>query len=136
MIEPIKELDQRGLRKFGLQFAVLIVFFFGWLLPWMLDLAYALWPWIVAALLGFWALAAPTSLRLLYVGWMRLGLLLNRVTSPILMGLVYFVVFTPVAVCLKILRRDLLHRSLDADAATYRVDAAEDDVESELKNPY
>ena len=75
-------------------------------------------------------------MRLLYMGWMRLGLLLNRVTSPILMGLVYFVVFTPVAVCLKILRRDLLHRSLDDNATTYRVDAAEDDIESELKNPY
>jgi hypothetical protein len=136
MMEPIKELDKRGLRSFGLQFAALIAFFFGGLIPWLLNFKYPLWPWIVAALLGGWALAAPGSLRLLYIGWMRLGLLLNRVTSPILMGLVYFTVFTPVAVCLKILRRDLLHRSLDEDATTYRVDAAEDDIESELKNPY
>ena len=136
MIEPIKELDKRGLRRFGLQLAVLIAFFFGWLIPWLLNFERPLWPWAVAMLLGVWALTAPASMRLLYIGWMRLGLLLNRITSPILMGIVYFAVFTPVALCLKLLRRDLLHRTLDSDATTYRVDAAEDDIQSELKNPY
>ena len=38
-----------------------------------------------AGVLGGWALVAPQSLRPVYRAWMRLGLLLNKVTSPIVM---------------------------------------------------
>lgn len=136
MAARIKELDKSGLRKFGLQFAAIIAALFGLLLPWLLTVPRPLWPWAMAALLTVWALAAPGRLRIVYIGWMRLGLLLNRVTSPILMGIVYFAVFTPVSACLKLLRRDLLGRSLDKNATTYRIAAGEDDIESDLKNPY
>jgi hypothetical protein len=136
MAGRIRELDKRGLRSFGLQFAAIIGVLFGLLLPLLLDLRYPLWPWLIAVPVAAWALVAPASLRLFYIGWMRLGLVLNRVTSPVLMGLVYFGVFTPVSACLKILRRDLLERSVDKQTTTYRIEAGKDGIESELKNPY
>lgn len=136
MAASIPQLDAQGLRKFGLQFAAIVCVLFGLLLPWLLEVGYPRWPWALAIVFTGWALAAPASLRLVYIGWMRLGLLLNRITSPILLGLIYFAVFTPVAACLKLLRRDLLGRSVDAKADTYRVSAADDDIRSDLKNPY
>ena len=136
MAGSIPQLDAQGLRKFGLQFAAIICVLFGLLLPWLLEVGYPRWPWAVAGVLTVWALAAPASLRMVYIGWMRLGLLLNRITSPILLGVIYYVVFTPVAVCLKLLRRDLLSRTIDESADTYRVQATDDDIQSELKNPY
>ncbi len=136
MATDIPQLDPKGLRKFGLQFAAIISVLFGLLLPWLLAVNFPVWPWVIALVVALWALAAPASLRVGYTAWMRLGLLLNRVTSPILLGFIYFAVFTPVAVCLKLMRRDLLSRSVDASATSYRVEAGKDDIHSDLKNPY
>lgn len=132
----IPQLDARGLRNFGLQFAAIVAGLFGLLLPWVLEFDYPRWPWAIALIMTLWALVAPASMHMLYTAWMRLGLLLNRITSPLLLGLIYFALFTPVAAVLKLLRRDLLARSVDPDAASYRVAAGEDDIQSNLKNPY
>src|SRR5262249_34271547 len=40
-------------------------------------------------------LVAPATLGPIYRGWMRLGLVLSKVTTPIFMAVVYFVVLTP-----------------------------------------
>jgi hypothetical protein len=39
-------------------------------------------------------LAAPGKLGPIYRGWMKLALLISKVTTPIFMGVVYFLVFT------------------------------------------
>ena len=41
------------------------------------------------------SLAAPLSLEKVEAGWMRLAHLISRVTTPIFMAIVYFVVLTP-----------------------------------------
>jgi hypothetical protein len=42
------------------------------------------------------ALLVPTALRATDAAWMRLALVISRVTTPLLMGVIYFVVLTPV----------------------------------------
>ena len=42
------------------------------------------------------ALVAPTALRTVEDGWMKLAHVISRVTTPIFMGVVYYVVITPV----------------------------------------
>jgi len=116
--------DRAGLRSFGLQFAALVASIFGLLLPWLLDFRFPVWPWILGAAVSAWALVAPETMRLFFRSWMRLGLLLNRVTSPIVLGALYFLVFTPVAVGLKLFGKDLLARSLEPESDTYRVVAS------------
>lgn len=60
---------------------------------------------IVAAVMGIFgggltlaALAIPTALGPVDRSWMKLALLISKVTTPIFMGVIYFVVLTPVAV--------------------------------------
>jgi len=53
-------------------------------------------------------IAIPTYLGPVYRGWMRFGLLLSKVTTPIFMGLVYFVVVTPMALFMRLLGRNTL----------------------------
>lgn len=113
--------DRAGLRSFGLQFAALVASIFGLLLPWLLDFKFPVWPWMLSVAVGTWALVAPQTMRLFFRGWMRLGLLLNRVTSPIVLGALYFLVFTPVALGLKLLGKDLLSRSIEPESDTYRI---------------
>jgi hypothetical protein len=53
---------------------------------------------------------------------MYLGLALNRVVSPLVMGVVFFAVFTPVALVLRAKGRDALRRGFERNLATYWID--------------
>jgi DMSO/TMAO reductase YedYZ heme-binding membrane subunit len=64
---------------------------------------------ILAAALVVAALIAPARLERVERAWMTVALAISRVTTPIFMGIVYFVVLTPVGV----LRRALGKSALD-----------------------
>jgi hypothetical protein len=51
--------------------------------------------------------------------WMKLGEALHHIVSPLMMGLIYFAVFTPTAIVMRMVGRDALERSFDAAAPTY-----------------
>jgi len=82
--------------------------------------------WIVAVgLAGAFLLAALASPRLLHplnIAWMRFGMLLNRVVSPVVMGVIFFGVLAPMAVILRMRRRDVLQRSFDPARSSYWID--------------
>ena len=115
------DLDSSGLRQFGLLVGSAFAVIFGLFLPWLFDYGFPVWPWVLAGVLFVWGLAAPDSLQPVYRLWMRFGLALNRVTSPLILGILFYGIFTPVSVVMKIIGRDAMHRSFDADADSYRV---------------
>lgn len=117
----IPELDRRGLRQFALSTGGILAVLFGLFFPWLLDVGFPVWPWIVAGVLAGWGLAAPSSLRPVYIGWMRFGLLLNRIVTPVVLGILFFFLITPISALMRLLRRDALARSLDENAKSYRV---------------
>jgi hypothetical protein len=53
--------------------------------------------------------------------WMRLGELLGRVVSPIVLGAIFFGVFTPVGWVMRLAGRDAMCRRFDPAAASYWV---------------
>ena len=57
----------------------------------------------VAAAFALAGLLLPARLGPVYRGWMGLAALLSKVTTPIFMGVVYFVVLTPVGYALRLL---------------------------------
>jgi hypothetical protein len=121
MNHAIPELDRKGLREFGLTTGGILAVLFGLLFPWLLSRPYPLWPWIIAGVLVGWALAAPATLRAFYRLWMRLALLLNRITTPVVMAAVYFLVITPLAFIMRIAGRDPMARRFDTSAKSYRI---------------
>ena len=50
---------------------------------------------LIAALMLGGGLIAPSRLEPIEIGWMKLAHGLSRITTPIFMGIVYFVVLTP-----------------------------------------
>ena len=64
---------------------------------------------VLGVMLGLGGLLVPGSLGPVYRAWMRLALAISKVTTPIFLGIVYFVVLTPIG----LLRRALGHRALD-----------------------
>ena len=80
--------------------------------------------WLVAiggavAVIG---LVWPSLLAPLNRLWTRFGLLLSRVTNPIVMALMFFVVLMPSGLLMRLFGKDPLRRGFDAHATTYWID--------------
>jgi hypothetical protein len=135
MMHDIPELDAKGLRSFALTTGGIVVALFGLLLPWLLELGFPIWPWVLGAVLGVWGLAAPASLRPVYRGWMRFGLLASRITTPIILGIVFYVVIMPMGLVMRLFGHDPMRRKLDTDEASYRVPSKPAPRES-VERPY
>ncbi len=116
----IKELDAKGLREFGLVTGGIVAVLFGLFFPWLIERPIPTWPWVIAGVLGIWGIAAPTSLRPVYRGWMKFGLLLSKITTPIIMGLVFYLMITPMGLVRRLTGNDSLARRFDT-GPTYRV---------------
>lgn len=123
MQNEIPELDRKGLREFGLVTGGLLAALFGLFFPWLLERRYPYWPWVLGGLLVLWAVLAPASLRGFYRLWMRLALLLSRITTPLIMGLVFFLVITPMALIMRTMGHDAMRQRFDLNAKSYRIPA-------------
>ena len=89
----------------------------------------------MTAVLLVWCIVHPTSLAPIYKGWMKFGLILHRITTPLILGLMFFALFTPVAFIMRVIRRDTMGRTLDADRASYRIPTETRDKHS-MENPF
>ncbi len=117
----IPELDRKDLRSFGFTTGVIVAVLFGLFFPWVLDHAMPIWPWILCGVLIVWASIAPASLRPAYKVWMRFGLLMSRITTPLILGILFFGLITPISFILSLMKRDPLFRKLDSQLDSYRV---------------
>jgi hypothetical protein len=119
-MQVIPELDRKGLREFALVTSGVVVGLFGLLLPWLFNLGWPSWPWILAAVLSALGFVVPMALQPVYKLWMRFGLILSKITTPIIMGLVFFLVITPTGLIRKLLAKDPMARNFH-DGESYRV---------------
>jgi hypothetical protein len=127
--------DKQELRKFGFIFAGMFILIFGLLLPWIWDKPSPTWAWIVAAAFITIALLAPVALGPVYRLWMKIGLVLGWVNTRIILGLVFFLIFAPVALFFRLLGKDILKQRLDASATSYRI-ASEQPPRDRMEKPY
>jgi saxitoxin biosynthesis operon SxtJ-like protein len=90
---------------------------------------YSAWrggPWMGALLALALATAAVTITRERWLtplnrAWMKLGELMGRVVSPVVLGAIFFGVFTPAAAIMRLAKRDAMCRRFDAAARSYWV---------------
>lgn len=77
--------------------------------------------WAVGLSLAFLvlALAAPVVLAPLNKLWSRFGLLLHRITSPIVLGLMYALAIVPVGLIMRWRGHDPMQRSFDRALPSY-----------------
>jgi hypothetical protein len=82
------------------------------------------WRWAavwlaVAAAFAALALVRPALLAPLNRLWFRFGLLLHKVVSPLVMGLIFFAVVTPIGLLMRLLGQRPLALGFDKAAASY-----------------
>ena len=131
----IPDLDRKGLRQFGLTTGVAVVLIFGVFFPWLLEFDWPRWPWLIAAPLWLSALLRPTWLRGVYRAWMRFGLLASRIMTPLVLGIVFFVMITPIAVVRRLFGSDPMRRALDTESESYRV-TSQKSPKQKLERPF
>ena len=112
--------DKNELRKFGFIFATGLVLIFGLLLPWIWDKPWPQWPFIAAAVFTVVGLLVPIALKPVYIVWMKIGQVLGWINTRIILGLIFFILFAPIALLFRIIGRDPMERKLDSSVATYR----------------
>jgi hypothetical protein len=64
---------------------------------------------------------APQSLKQVHAGWMKIGHMLGTINTTIILGLIYYLLITPMGIIRRLLGKDPMHRTLDPDLKTYRV---------------
>jgi len=108
-------------RKFGLTFAFIFLVLAIYIKAKYLGDIY-LYLTIVTAV-AFLALSflIPTVLKPLNHAWYQLGILLGKVVSPIVMGIIFFLIITPVAVAARLFGRDEL-RLKKKDTESYWIE--------------
>ena len=81
----------------------------------------AVWPVLLAgaAVLTGLAVMAPRWLAPLNRLWTKLGLLLHRIVSPVIMAFLFFGVITPIGIAMRLAGRDLLRLRFDRAATSY-----------------
>ena len=111
------EIKSSSDRSFGIVFTVVFVVIGLWPLTGSNDPRW----WSLAIALAFLlvALIRPVLLAPLNRLWLKFGLLLNRIVSPLVMGMLFFVVITPIALIMRISGKDLLNLKYDPQAASY-----------------
>ncbi len=118
--DEIKELDARGLRNFALTTGGIVVLVFGLLVPWLLGHFIPRWPWVIGGVLVVMGMTVPAALQPVYRNWMKFGLLMSKVTTPLVMGVAFYTVLTPMGLIRRLLGMDSLARKFDS-STSYRV---------------
>lgn len=80
-----------------------------------------LWAVIIGGLLLLPAIMYPRSLSLIYKGWMALGEILGWVNTRIILGVVFYLVVTPIGIVRRLMGNDPMGRLTRPDQKSYRV---------------
>ena len=115
-----QEVEGSSDRSFGIVMAVVFAIVGVW--PALFSGPIRWWALVIAGLFGGLALAVPQLLAPLNRLWFRFGLLLNKIVSPLVMGLMFYGLFTPYGVIMRLMGKDLLRLKLDASASSYWIE--------------
>lgn len=104
-------------RAFGLVFAVFFVIIACW--PLLYKEAPRGWAFAVAAIFAVVAMTKPALLAGLNRLWLKLGILLGTVISPIALAVLFYGVFAPIGAVMRLTGKDPLRLRLDGGALSY-----------------
>ena len=94
-------------RSFGVVF--FIVFLLIALYPLLNNNEVRLWSLIISVLFLILGILNSKILSPLNKIWFKFGLLLGKIISPIIMGVIFFLVVTPIGFIMKLLGKDLIN---------------------------
>ena len=94
-------------RSFGIVFFLFFLIIATW--PLLNDKDLRLWSLVISIIFFILGILNSKILNPLNTIWFKLGLLLGKLVSPIVMGSIFFLVVTPIGLLMRILNKDLLN---------------------------
>jgi len=118
-------------KSFGIVF--FLVFLIISIFPLFKDGNIRIWSLIIAIIFLILGLMNSKILTPLNKIWFKFGIVLGSFISPIVMGVVFFVIVTPTALIMKVLGKNLLNLKRD-NKKTYWIE--ESKIKSKMKNQF
>lgn len=111
------DLTGKNLKKFGVTmaavFAVITLIIF-------LKHRHSIAPTaVISAAFLLLGAAAPFALKPVYIFWMRFAFVLSWVNTRLILLVIFYLVFTPIGLCLKLFGKDLLDIRPEKNKDTY-----------------
>ena len=104
-------------RNFGLVFFIVFLIVTIW--PITYDEPVRIWSAIISLVFLILGLMNSILLTPLNKLWFKFGIILGAIVSPVVMGVVFFLVVTPIGLIMKIMGKDLLNKKYDKKKRTY-----------------
>ena len=118
-------------RSFGIVFFV--VFFIVAIYPLVNDGELRLWSLIISIIFLLLGLVNSKILNPLNKLWFKFGIFLGKIISPFVMGIIFFLVVTPIGLLMRLLNKDLLNLKFN-NSHSYWIEKTE--PKSKMKNQF
>ena len=118
-------------RNFGIVFTIVFLIISFWPLLKNGDIRY--WSLIISLIFFVLALINSKILTPLNKVWMKFGLILGKIVSPLVMGLIFFFVVTPTGIIMRLLGKDILNLKKKS-ASTYWI--KKENKNNNMKNQF
>ena len=119
-------------RSFG------IVFFVVFLLIALYPLSnlgeIRVWSLIISLIFLFLGLLNSKILSPLNKIWFKFGIILGKIISPLVMGIIFFLVVTPIGLLMRLFKKDVLSLKFDKNNRTYWIE--KNGPKSKMKNQF
>tara|TARA_Y100000591_G_C21664480_1_gene609568 strand:+ start:201 stop:587 length:387 start_codon:yes stop_codon:yes gene_type:complete len=125
------EINRSSNRSFGLVF--FIVFILIGIYPILHQESLRIWSIIIAVLFLILGLFNSKILTPLNRIWFKFGIVLGKIVSPVIMGIIFFLVVTPIGLIMKILGKDLLNLKFNKNKSYW---IKKNDLKSKMKNQF
>ena len=118
-------------KSFGLVFFVFFLLIALWPLSYNSEIR--IWSFLLSIIFLILGLLNSKILSPMNKMWFKFGLLLGKFVSPLVMGIIFFLVVTPIGLIMRILKKDLLSLKYNKNS-TYWIE--KNGPKSKMKNQF
>tara|TARA_Y100000746_G_scaffold26393_1_gene20193 strand:- start:12566 stop:12997 length:432 start_codon:yes stop_codon:yes gene_type:complete len=111
----------KELKNFGILFGTFVILLFGIMFPYFFNYKHPFWPFIIFILFLLVSITLPKKLRYFYYFWIFIGNILAWINTRVILGLVFYIIFLPTGLVIRLLRKDLLGRKIKKNDKSYRL---------------
>lgn len=126
-----KNIKLPSTRNFGIVFFIVFLIIGFW--PLLDNGSIRIWAIIISLIFLLLGALKSKLLNPLNIIWFKFGILLSKIISPLVMGIIFFLIVTPIGLFMKIFKRDLLNLRFNRDK-TYWIKKT--DINSSMKNQF
>ena len=119
-------------RSFGIVFFAVFLFIALYPITYSEDIR--IWSLIISFIFIILGLLNSKILTPLNKLWFKFGVILGKIISPIIMGIIFFLVVTPIGLIMKVLGKDLLRLKYNKKDNTYWIE--KNGPKSKMKNQF